>query len=355
MKTNVAGLTLADGWAWAEASGAARMGLGEAAEVVAPRGGVLTAREAAAYVPGGGDRYALACAEQRAAPDMTQLRDALAAMMRVAGVEFAALCLAAPGWGRTVYQGHLFQGARHVAGLVESLRGDVFGRVAVVGQEIVAGGAEAVAARLTALRAAEVSIAVVDAIDEAGCAAVARAFESQIVVAGPAWLAAAGESEALAAEAGPVAVLSGACDRQTLFQLGVARGAERFLQLSFAADGTAEAIAWAGPPERHCVIAASAPPDRLTAGVDAAAALGAVALGLAAAGWRRFVIAGNDSAAAVLAALGVHELARGAAAGGLRWWHGGGYSFLLKPGGFGERDLFRDLMEPQIGLNSAAE
>jgi uncharacterized protein YgbK (DUF1537 family) len=286
---------------------------------------------------------------------MVRLRDALAAMMRVAGVEFAALCLAAPGWGRTVYQGHLFQGARHVAGLVESLRGDVFGRVAVVGQEIVAGGAQALAKRLTALRAAEVSVAVVDAIEEAGCAAVAQAFESQIVVAGPAWLAAAGEADALAPQTGPVAVLAGACDRETLFQLGVARGAERFLQLSFTAGGAAEAIAWAGPPERHCVIAASAPPDRLTAGVDAASALGAVALGLAAAGWRRFVVAGNDSAAAVLAALGVQELARGVAAGGLRWWHGGGYSFLLKPGGYGGRDLFRDLMEPQIGLNSAAE
>jgi uncharacterized protein YgbK (DUF1537 family) len=350
-----AGLTLADGWAWAEAAGAARLGLGTAAEMVAPRGLVLTAAEVAACVPAGGARYALACGEQRVAPDMARLREALAALMRVAGVEFAALCLAAPGWGRTVYQGHLFEGSRHVAGLVESLRGEAFGRVVVVGQEIVAGGAEAVSKRLTALRAAEVGLAVVDAIDEAGCASVARAFESQIVVAGPAWLATAGEAAAQAPQAGPVAVLAGACDRETLFQLGVARGAERFLQLSFAAGGVAPALEWAGAPARSCVIAASAPPDRLTAGIDAAAVLGEVACGLAAAGWRRFVLAGNDSAASVLAALGVRELSRGAPAGGLRWWHGGGYSFLLKPGGYGGRDLFRDLMEPQIGLNSAAE
>ncbi len=355
MSAGTAGLTLADGWAWAEASGAGRLGLGVSAEIVVPRGPVLTAAEVARCVPAGQARYALACGNQAAVPDMKQLAEALTAMMRVAGVEFAALCLATPGWGRTVYQGHLFEGARHVTGLVPALRADLPGRIAIVGQEIVAQGARAVAQRLHALRAAEVAVAVVDAIDETGSAAVAEAFAEEILVAGPAWLAPHGEAAGLARTRGAVAVLAGACDRQTLFQLGVARGAERFLQLSFTGGGVAEAVAWAGAPDRHCVIAASAPPDRLSAGVDATAALAGVASGLAAAGWRHFVLAGNDSAAAVLAALGVGELTRGAAACGLRWWHGGGYSFLLKPGGFGGRDLFRDLMEPQIGLNSAAE
>jgi uncharacterized protein YgbK (DUF1537 family) len=350
-----AGLMLADGWAWAEACGAARLGLGVPAEVLAPRGVVLAPADIMGSLPSGASRYALACGEQAAAPDMAALADALGAVMRVAGVEFAALCLAAPAWGRTVYQGHLFAGGRHMGGLAAAMRGQLPGRAAVVGQEIVAQGVGAITQRLHALKAADVSVAVIDSIDEAGCLSVAAACAGQIVVVGPAWLAPAGTAEVVPGAAGPVAVLAGACDRQTLYQLGAARGAARFLQLNFTEGGVAEAVAWAGAPTAPCVIATSAPPDRLTAGADAAAALGAVARGLAAAGWRRFVLAGNDSAAAIVAALGVTELARGPAAGGLRWWHGGGYSFLLKPGGFGGRDLFRDLMEPQIGLNSAAE
>jgi len=350
-----AGLTLADGWAWAEAGGAVRLGVGVPAAVVAPRGLVLSPAEIVACLPAGAARYALACGEQAAAPDLAALAEALGAVMRVAGVEFAVLCLAAPGWGRTVYQGHLFAGARHIVGLAEAMRGQLPGRAAVVGQEVVAQGAGAIAQRLHALKAAEVAVAIVDAIDEAGCLSVAAACAGQIVVAGPAWLAPAGMAEAAAPVGGPVAVLAGACDRQTLYQLGAARGGARFLQLNFTEGGAEEAVVWAGAPAAPCIIATSAAPDRLTRGADAAAALGAVARGLAAAGWRRFVLAGNNSAAAILAALRVTELARGPAAGGLRWWHGGGYSFLLKPGGFGGRDLFRDLMEPQIGLNSAAE
>jgi uncharacterized protein YgbK (DUF1537 family) len=360
------GLTLADAWAWAEASGATRLGFGTGGQVIAPAGRSHTAASLLAALPRGQPRYALACGNQRSPPDLDRLAESLAAMMHVASVGFAALCLAAPAWGRTVYQGHLFDGQRHLAGLVEHLRTDLFGRIAVVGPEIVAAGAGAVAQRLNALRAADVSLALVDAIDEAGYASVSSAFADQIMVAGPAWLAAPATAAAPAppAPAGPIAVLSGACDRQTLFQLGIARGTERFLQLALqqSLSPAAEAVAWAGGPAAWaggpagaCIIATSAAPDRLAPGIDAAAILGQVAQGLAAAGWRRFIVAGNDSAVAVLTALNITALARGDSWRGLRWWHGGGYSFLLKPGGFGGRDLLSDLMEPQIGLNSAAE
>ncbi len=96
------------------------------------------------------------------------------------------------------------------------------------------------------------------------------------------------------------------------------------------------------------------PPDQRAPG-GATALLAEIAADLAASGWRRFVLNGNDTAGAVLAQLGVTMLNIGAPAAGLRWLYADCYSFLPKPGGFGGRDLFLDGFAPQIRLNGTAE
>ena len=62
----------------------------------------------------------------------------------------------------------------------------------------------------------------------------------------PAWLAPAATQPEPAAPTGRIAILSGALDRQTLYQLGAARSAMPFLQLDFSNPGITEsALAWA--------------------------------------------------------------------------------------------------------------
>jgi uncharacterized protein YgbK (DUF1537 family) len=183
-------------------------------------------------------------------------------------------------------------------------------------------------------------------------------LEGNLLIAGAAWAAGAPPPAAApsANATGNIAILSGALDRQTLFQLGTARAVLPFHQLDLAAAGAAErAASWAAQQTSPFIIATSVPPDRVERGPEAASMLADVAERLAAAGIRRFVITGNDSASAILDRLGVHTLQASGDALGLTWLTAGNYSLLLKPGGFGGQRLFLGEFEPHIRLNAAAE
>jgi uncharacterized protein YgbK (DUF1537 family) len=119
----------------------------------------------------------------------------------------------------------------------------------------------------------------------------------------------------------------------------------------------AAALAWAAEQKigEVFVLASTASPDRVTAGTNAAGALGEVAKGLVAAGIRRLVITGEDTARAVLAALGITAVTVGAGLGPLRWLHAGELALCLKPPGAGTKSLFLYDFEPQIRLNATAE
>jgi uncharacterized protein YgbK (DUF1537 family) len=301
--------------------------------------------------------YFLAFGNQAAPPELASLAPVLERLTGRTGLGFMAACFAAPALGRTVYQGHLFQGGKHVANLRTGLAGELSGRVAVIPYEIIAEGPAAIRRQLAACREQGVALALLDAIDPPQCAAIADALAGQILTAGPAWLAQVEPAEEPPAPAGRLAILSGALDRQTLYQIGAARAALPFLQLDLSGpDPIAAALAWsAAQPGEILLIAASAPPGLLTPNAPAAEILAAIGAGLAAAGTRNFLITGNDTASIILNRLGVTTLTAGAAAAGLRWLGTPKYNFLLKPGGFGDQKLFLGQFGPHIRLNAAAE
>jgi uncharacterized protein YgbK (DUF1537 family) len=361
------GLTLADGVSVCSRSGpGSRLGLHEgsaglaAAEIIAPAGAVLSPESARAVLQHAAIGF-LAFGNQAAQPDLDALAPILDMAITAQG-GFMAACFAHPAYGRTVFQGHLFQYGRLVANLVHALSERLAGRVALIAHDIVAAGPAAIRARLTAAREQGVALALVDAVDAAPQSAIRDAIGAQPLIGGPAWLLPesqeADSTRPPAADARTV-ILSGALDRQTLFQLGAAAPKLPLLQLDPAAsDALPAARAWAAAQTAPTiVISTSAPPDKLALASNggANALLAAVAAELAEAGWHRFVLNGNDTAGAILARLGVTMLNTGAPAAGLRWLHTDCYSFLLKPGGFGGRDLFLDGFAPQIRLNGTAE
>jgi len=324
--------------------------------IFAPSGLMLNVHDAQAALKTGATGYFFAFGNQAAPPDLFALAPVLDMLIARSGMAFMAACFAAPMQGRFVFQGHLFQDGKLVANLHHPLSEELSGRVAIIPHEVIAAGPAAIRARLASCREQGIALALLDAVDPTQCEAVATALASQLLIGGPAWLAGGTQKPEPAAPEGRLAILSGALDRQTLFQLGAARAAMPFLQLDFSgADVTASALAWAAAQEENFIIAASVPPDRVNPGTPATAIMAGIAAGLATQGVKRFVLAGNDTASAILDRLAVQSLIAGAASGGLRWLEDQKYSFLIKPGAFGGRNLFLDGFEPQIRLNAAAE
>jgi uncharacterized protein YgbK (DUF1537 family) len=231
------------------------------------------------------------------------------------------------------------------------------GGVGLVAHEIVAAGTPAVKKRCAALKDQGRALALIDAIDDEDCAAVAEACAGFPLTGGGAWLAPRCEGGMSEQPDGLLAILSGALDRQTVFQLGAARLAMPVCDLDFSsADPAGDALAWAAAKlDEPFVIASTASPDRVTPGVPAEAVLGAVAKGLVGAGVRRFVITGDVTARAVIAALGIQNVTVGASIGPLTWLHHGDMAICIKPSGAGTKNLFLSEFGPQIRLNATAE
>jgi len=122
-------------------------------------------------------------------------------------------------------------------------------------------------------------------------------------------------------ETGRIAVISGATDRQTLFQLAAAGAHTPLRYLDFGqADVAPAAIEWAAAQSgANVIIAASAPPDKLVTGAPVRRILTDIAAGLLGLGFRRFVITGGDTGSDILRGLEVAELIAGTSFGPLRW------------------------------------
>ena len=160
---------------------------------------------------------------------------------------------------------------------------------------------------------------------------------------------------------GNAAVLAGSCSRATLAQIAVARDRVPTLQLDPLADPDAASLArrrsiGRGKLRRTpVVIAASAPPEKVAAvqaklgreqaGALVERALAEIAEALVARGVRRLVVAGGETAGAVVSRLGVRTLRIGAEIDpGVPWTlaEGDGPRMLLalKSGNFGAPDFF---------------
>lgn len=313
------------------------------------------------------------------------------ALIAALGCGFALACPAFPTNRRTVYQGHLFvgnvllneSGMEHHpltpmtdANLVRVLSRQTDGTVGLVPFETVEQGAEAIRRAMTALKEQGRRYAIVDAVTDAHLRAIGAAAASHALITGGSGVAlglpenfrTAGllptlaDPGALPNLAGHAAVLAGSCSRATLAQIAVARGQIPTLELDPLVTPDAGALAaqatdwFAGRlGEAPVLIAASAPPDKVAAlqqklGREAAGALvehtlADIAEALVSRGVRRLVVAGGETAGAVVTRLGVRSLRIGAEIDpGVPWTYaeGSGPALLLalKSGNFGAPDFF---------------
>ncbi len=296
-----------------------------------------------------------------------------------------------PETGRTIYMGRLFVGTQPLdesplrdhplnpmrdADLVRVLGRQSEVRVGLVDLRIVADGADAIEARLGALAQAGYGAAIIDGIvdsdlEAAGAAALrfplsvgasglglglARALQAEGVKGGTD----SGKLPPLP-DRGFAAVLSGSCSQATLTQIAAAEPHMPVLRIDPArliagGDPIDEALACArarigqGP----VLIASSAPPDEVAAlqarlGREAAGrlieqAMARIAEGLVVSGVRRLVVAGGETAGAVVDRLGLRAFAVGPeiAAGVplLRTIGAPDMLLALKSGNFGGPDFF---------------
>jgi uncharacterized protein YgbK (DUF1537 family) len=318
------------------------------------------------------------------------------ALVAALGCGFALACPAFPANARSVYQGYLFVGGTLLnesgmehhpltpmtdANLVRVLSRQTDGTVGLVPYAPVEQGAMAIRQAMTALKEQGRRYAIVDAVSDSHLLAIGEAAEHHALITGGSGVAMGlpenfrragklperSDAALLPSLAGHAAVLAGSCSRATLGQLGFAREHAPVLQLDplatpDAAQMVAAARNWitdklgASP----IVIAASAPPDTVTAlqqrlGRDAAGALieqtlAGIAEDLVARGVRRLVVAGGETAGAVVSRLGVHSLRIGEEIDpGVPWTYaeGGPVPLLLslKSGNFGSRDFFLKAFE----------
>lgn len=313
------------------------------------------------------------------------------ALMQALGANIAIACPAFPTNARTIYMGNLFvgelplseSGMRHHpltpmqdANLVRVLQAQSRGKVGLVAWTAVAAGEQAIRARLAALEAEGARLAVVDAITDADLHAIAAACaEHPLITAGsgvaiglPGNFRRAGllPSRANAAELphvpGLAAVISGSCSQATNGQVAhwieSGRVAIRIdpLVIAGGTDVAADALRQAAPQlgAAPVLFYATAAPEAVKAvqaklGVAEAGslveqALARIAQGLIEAGVTRLVVAGGETAGAVVQALGVSALKIGPQIDpGVPWTATSGARpilLALKSGNFGSRDFF---------------
>lgn len=314
--------------------------------------------------------------------------DALIAQL---GCGFALACPAFPANARSVYQGHLFVGSvllnesgmeHHPltpmidANLVRVLSRQTEGKVGLVAYATVEQGSTDVRAAMIRLQEDGHRYAIVDAVNDAHLLTIGKAAEHHVLITGGSGIAMGlpanfrrsgllpegGDAAALPTLTGRAAVLAGSCSRATLGQLDVARDKVPVLQLDPLAQPDSEGMVSAAREwmtdklgETPVVIAASASPDKVKAlqqrlGRDAAGALveqtlAHIAEDLVSRGVRRLIVAGGETAGAVVSRLGVRSLRIGVEIDpGVPWTYAEGGStpmlLALKSGNFGAPDFF---------------
>ncbi|PPQ39256.1 3-oxo-tetronate kinase [Rhodopila globiformis] len=313
------------------------------------------------------------------------------ALVAALGCGFALACPAFPTNARTVYQGHLFVGSvllnesgmeHHPltpmtdANLVRVLSRQTDGAVGLVAFATVDQGAAAIRDAMTRLKEQGRRYAIVDAITDAHLMAIGQAAASHALITGGSGVAMGlpdnfRRAGLLSAETNPAAlpplegacaVVAGSCSRATLAQLGYARNHLPVFDLDALATPDAAALSdaalrWAADKisDKPVVIAASAPPDRVTllqsrlgreqAGTLIEDAVARIAAGLVERGVRRMVVAGGETSGAVVGRLGVRSLRIGGEIDpGVPWTYASGSGpdllLALKSGNFGATDFF---------------
>ena len=313
------------------------------------------------------------------------------ALMQALATGFTIATPAFPDNKRTVFKGYLFagdvllneSGMQHHpltpmtdANLVRVLQAQTVHTVGLIDHTVVARGAEAVRARIAALQAEGVGIAVVDAVSNDDLLRMGPAFAdlplltagSGVAIALPAnfGIAPSVQAAALPPAGGLRAIVSGSCsvatNRQVLdfIRRGGAALAVDPLQIAAGVDVAAAALAWAGSrlAQGPVLVYSTAEPAAVQSiqgrlGVEEAGAMvertiAAIARGLVALGVRQLVVAGGETSGACVQVLGIHQMQIGGQIDpGVPWCHaqsgtadGAGLHIALKSGNFGTDDFF---------------
>jgi uncharacterized protein YgbK (DUF1537 family) len=311
------------------------------------------------------------------------------AMMDTLETDFALVCPAFPTNQRTIYQGHLFVGDALLSdspmkdhpltpmrdsSLLRLMGAQTARKVGLVPWSAVMHGKAHIAGAIDRLRAGGVAYGVADAITDDDLEALGAAAMDHALITGGSGIALAlpenfrrqGLIGAAAIPAlpdcpGRAAVLAGSCSQATREQIARARAVwpHRKIDADRVADGAPvvrETLDWAAgqPADIPVLVYSSADPEEVAAvqarhGRDRAGAMleetmGAIAKGLIAAGTRQLVVAGGETAGAVVSALGVTALRIGPEIDpGVPWTETVGtppLALALKSGNFGSEDFF---------------
>lgn len=314
------------------------------------------------------------------------------ALMKALKTDFTIATPAFPDNGRTVFKGHLFVGdillnessmRNHPltpmtdANLVRVLQAQSYGLVGLIDYQVVAKGVDAIDSRINELKAADVSIAIVDAISNDDLYRMAPALKDLRLVTGGSGLAiglpknfainADSKASTLPPANGYEAILSGSCSEASnqqvahFIQSGESAYAINPRDLISREKGiegvVAEVLAWAKPllPLGPVLVYSTANPDQVKVvqaefGVAAAGSaiektLALIARDLAQLGVGKFIIAGGETSGACVHALGVEQMQIGPQIDpGVPWCHarvhGKSLHLALKSGNFGDNTFF---------------
>ena len=311
------------------------------------------------------------------------------ALLGALNESFTVACPAFPTNGRTVYEGHLFvrgellseSSMRHHpltpmtdASLVRVLQRQTRGRVGLISYSVVERGADAIWAEMRSLEAQGYRYAIVDALTDNHLIALGTACAHARLITGgsglalglPANFRSQGLLERRAVESvleidGSAAVIAGSCSAATQRQVAAMKESCASLELDPLAlaggDGAVEAaIDWAkvrlgsapvliySTADAARVSEIQAKLGRERAGGLVERALAQIAKRLVDLGVRRLVVAGGETAGAVVSALGIEGLRIGQEIDpGVPWTASLSdppLALALKSGNFGSDDFF---------------
>ncbi|MNQ02150.1 hypothetical protein D3C85_148170 [compost metagenome] len=311
------------------------------------------------------------------------------ALMTRLGTSFTIATPAFPDNKRTVFKGYLFvgevllneSGMQHHPltpmtdpNLVRVLQAQTARKVGLIDYSVVAAGADAILARIQALKDEGVEIAIVDAVSNDDLLRLGPALRGMpLVTAGSGvaiglpgnWGLAPASAASQARAPGLQAVVAGSCSSATNAQVAafIESGRPALaldpMQLASEENVVAQVLDWAEPrmQDGPVLVYSTAEPDAVKAaqgalGVARAgalieAAIASIAVGLVERGVRQLIVAGGETSGAVVQALGLQQMAIGEQIDpGVPWCAGytpvarGDVSIALKSGNFGTRDFF---------------
>ena len=317
------------------------------------------------------------------------------ALLAALGSDFTIACPAFPRNGRTIFKGYLFAGdvllnesgmqdhpltPMNDPNLVRVLDRQSEGSVGLVPFDTVTQGAAQTLAAFDALQANRIRFAIVDALDDNNLMAIGEACAEMPLITGGSGIAlglpenfqklglidANIDAAALPRIDGYAAVLSGSCSRASQEQVAIMAKTHPAFQIDpiALANGEAvvrDALTWAQPklPTGPVLIYATADPEAVRqaqakigtaeAGALVEQAMAEIALGLIEAGVRRLIVAGGETAGAVVGVLDVPGLRIGPEIDpGVPWTASLGETELLlalKSGNFGAPDFFTKALD----------